>query len=139
MAFLGALAETADRGRPGCAVGPSEQAYAWVRAGALDDLAPTGRGVVHVDGVDLVVICGPRGKVFVFEDSCPHGRAKLSDGLVARRSLTCRAHGRKFRLADGQCLSRRGSSLARVPFVVEAGDLYVGLAASADPASACTN
>ena len=79
MATLGVHPDVADLGRDG--VRRTDATCEWYRAGAPDDVAPQRRGDVRVRGVDLVVIRTPRGKVFVFEDSCPHGRARRSAGV----------------------------------------------------------
>ena len=100
-----------------------------VRVGEVEDLAPGGRAVLQAHGVDLLVIRSRRDAIFVFVDRCPHGRSRLSDGTLRRRSLTCSAHGRRFRLTDGRCVSgAAGGALTRIPFAVRDGVLYVELA-----------
>ena len=100
-----------------------------VRVGEVEDLVPGSRAVVRIHGIDLLVIRSRRGGIFVFVDRCPHGRSRLSDGTIRRRSLTCPSHGRRFRLADGRCVSgAAGGPLTRIPFALRDGVLYVELA-----------
>jgi nitrite reductase (NADH) small subunit len=39
--------------------------------------------------------------VFAVDDSCPHRRFPLNDGIVHGRSVQCRTHGSCFNLATG--------------------------------------
>ena len=54
------------------------------------------------DGVALV---RQGGRVYAFEDTCPHLQVSLVDADVSRGAVSCPAHGGRFRLADGKRLA----------------------------------
>ena len=82
-------------------------AQSWTAVGALADL-PEGRGTTReVDGVTVMVVRSGE-QVFAVADRCTHQGASLSRGpLRITESLvtvTCAAHGSRFRLDDGRVL-----------------------------------
>jgi nitrite reductase/ring-hydroxylating ferredoxin subunit len=79
----------------------------WTAIGALADL-PEGRGTTReVDGVTIMVVRSGE-RVFAVADRCTHQGASLSRGPVrvtdALATVTCPAHGSRFRLDDGRVL-----------------------------------
>lgn len=79
----------------------------WTAVGALVDL-PEGRATtVEVAGVAVLVVRSGE-RVFAVADRCTHQGASLSRGPVSvtdsLASVTCPAHGSRFRLDDGRVL-----------------------------------
>jgi nitrite reductase/ring-hydroxylating ferredoxin subunit len=80
-------------------------------AGTVDELSRRGRLVVRVPRSDVaVVVVKTRRGVFAFGDSCPHAGAPLRAGDVARTTVTCLRHARRYSLKSGRCLSALGSA-----------------------------
>jgi nitrite reductase/ring-hydroxylating ferredoxin subunit len=82
-------------------------AQGWTAVGALADL-PEGRGTTReVDGVTVMVVRSGE-LVLAVADRCTHQGASLSRGPVhvtdALATVTCPAHGSRFRLDDGHVL-----------------------------------
>ena len=72
----------------------------WIPLIALSAL-PEGRGRrVCTAGLDLAVF-RLGDEVYAIDDSCPHAGASLSSGRLQGASVTCRAHGLRFRLEHG--------------------------------------
>jgi 3-phenylpropionate/trans-cinnamate dioxygenase ferredoxin subunit len=62
---------------------------------------PEGRGRrICASGLDLAVF-RLGDAVYAIDDSCPHAGASLSSGRLQGASVTCRAHGLRFRLEHG--------------------------------------
>jgi nitrite reductase/ring-hydroxylating ferredoxin subunit len=101
----------------------------WTPVGVLADL-PEGRGATReVDGVTVMVVrSGDR--MFAVADRCTHQGASLSRGPVhitdSLATVTCAAHGSRFRLDDGRVL--RGPATRPVAvYDVRVEDGAVGL------------
>jgi len=70
---------------------------------------------------------------FALEDACPHMGASLADGTLDGPRVTCRWHGWKFDLRDGQG-DRREWARARVRELrIEGEDVLVGPAVGPEP------
>lgn len=85
---------------------------------APEELEPGGLRAVSVDGIAVVVVRSPDGKVYALRDNCSHAGAPLSRGTVRRMIagdktgeyklthryvLRCPWHGFEFSLEDGRC------------------------------------
>lgn len=105
---------------------------------ALDDIADDGSGGSNgffIDGKDgrlLFMAIRKRGKVFVYENACPHtgmpldfkpGRFLAPGGKL----IQCSNHGARFRIKDGVCVSGpcQGESLTAVATEIRHGRVYL--------------
>ena len=71
---------------------------------------------------------------FALRDACPHMGASLAEGHLDGLRVTCRWHGWKFDLRDGQG-DRRDWARARVHEIkIENDDVLVGPALGPEPA-----
>ncbi len=59
---------------------------------------------MDVDGRP-VAVCRSEGRLYAFDNLCPHSGARLGLGRVAKGVVSCPLHGAKFELASGRCLS----------------------------------
>ena len=48
-----------------------------------------------------LVLCNAAGRVYAFEDRCPHADVKLSGGRLEGSVLECPLHGGKLDVRDG--------------------------------------
>ena len=55
---------------------------------------------VSLNGVELV-LTNVKGKLYCFENRCPHEEVKLSLGSVKNEKIKCALHGYSFNLATG--------------------------------------
>lgn len=70
---------------------------------------------------------------FALQDACPHMGASLADGALDGLHVTCRWHGWRFDLRDGQS-NRREWARARVHAIrIDGDDVLVGPATGPDP------
>jgi nitrite reductase/ring-hydroxylating ferredoxin subunit len=62
---------------------------------------PEQHGVSVSAGNRRLAVFRAGGRLFAVDDSCPHRRFPLNDGVVRGESVQCRSHGSCFNLATG--------------------------------------
>jgi nitrite reductase (NADH) small subunit len=94
-----------------------------IRVCGIDDV-PLGEGrAVTVDG-RRVAVFRAEDAWFALDATCPHRGGPLADGIVARRTVICPLHERRFDLETGQ--ECRGSySVATHRVEVRGSDVYI--------------
>ena len=95
---------------------------------ATSEIPPGGRKLVTADGRAIVVF-NLGGEFFALSNRCPHRGGPLSEGIVHGASVTCPLHNWVIDLASGKALGADEGCVAAIPVKVEAGRLYLGLAA----------
>jgi nitrite reductase/ring-hydroxylating ferredoxin subunit len=72
------------------------------------ELDRRGRVVVSLPGtaIDVLVVKTAEG-VYALDNYCPHQGAALESGFVCAQTITCAAHGLRFDLGSGRCVSQR--------------------------------
>lgn len=84
---------------------PAEQTGTWHRVATLGELEKDGKLGVKVAGREVALFLVD-GRVFAFDDACPHADVPLSDmGAVVAGRLICLAHGADFDLETGETCS----------------------------------
>jgi 3-phenylpropionate/trans-cinnamate dioxygenase ferredoxin subunit len=76
----------------------------FVKAATLSELPPGKCKAVDVEGVKMVLV-NSGGTIHALEDSCSHLGAPLSQGFLAKTSITCEWHGASFDLKTGEALN----------------------------------
>jgi nitrite reductase/ring-hydroxylating ferredoxin subunit len=72
----------------------------FVRAGSLEELKAKGRLVVHGRHRPVLLV-HEDGRVFAFDNRCPHMGFPLDRGSIEDGILTCHWHHARFELASG--------------------------------------
>jgi 3-phenylpropionate/trans-cinnamate dioxygenase ferredoxin subunit len=72
-----------------------------------------------------IAIANVGGKLYAFEDSCPHMGARLSNGKLEGSIITCPEHSSKFDVTTGMALAVSYSPLTIYEVKVEGDDVYV--------------
>jgi nitrite reductase (NADH) small subunit len=94
-----------------------------IRLCSVADVPPGEGRAVTVGDRRLAVFRAEAGW-FALDDACPHLGGPLADGIVARRTVICPLHERRFDLATGEALG--GGACARShPLVVRGDDVYL--------------
>jgi nitrite reductase/ring-hydroxylating ferredoxin subunit len=62
------------------------------------------------------------GKIYAFNDRCPHKGFPLHKGTLEGHTLTCAYHGGKFDLRDGRCLKHPYETYPCQSFAVAVSD-----------------
>lgn len=73
----------------------------WVTIGRLEDIPVRGARCVDTPEGRIAVFRTADNEVFAMEDSCPHKRGPLSQGIVHGTSVTCPLHNWVISLESG--------------------------------------
>ncbi len=90
----------------------------------LGEIPEMGKKQIQIDGQD-VILFNFKGKIFAFENECPHQGAPLGAALVKDGYLSCPRHGFRFQLSDGSCKEHPEFCLKVWPVRVENGDVII--------------
>lgn len=71
---------------------------------SIDDV-PLGEGRAVTVGTRRIAVFRAEDGWFALDAACPHLGGPLADGIVARRTVICPLHERRFDLATGRELS----------------------------------
>jgi 3-phenylpropionate/trans-cinnamate dioxygenase ferredoxin component len=73
-----------------------------------------------------IALCRFDGKVYAFDDVCPHAYALLSQGFVEGNEIECPLHGARFEIATGKCVAPPADSDLKMHDVrIDGDDIYV--------------
>ena len=75
-----------------------------IRVCSVDDV-PRGEGRAVTVGCQRVAVFHADDGWFALDATCPHLGGPLADGIIARRTVICPLHERRFDLATGEELS----------------------------------
>ena len=102
----------------------------WVRAAALDAVAPGSMLGVELDGRKVCIVRTGDDEVYALEDRCSHKEFPLSIGDLEDGEITCAWHGARFDCATGRALSLPAFKPVPVYEVrVEDGQIFVSFTA----------
>ncbi|HZX12146.1 MAG TPA: Rieske 2Fe-2S domain-containing protein [Candidatus Nanoarchaeia archaeon] len=73
-----------------------------VKGCGKDDLARGAMKAVNRGGLDLVVIHMKDDNFYCVRDECTHHQARLSEGFLRERSITCPFHAAQFDVRTGK-------------------------------------
>jgi nitrite reductase/ring-hydroxylating ferredoxin subunit len=88
--------------------------------------------VVRVAGKDLALF-NVDGTIHATIDACAHAGASLGSGKLQGTTVTCRAHGFRYDVTNGECLNIQGLRVAAYPVKVIGDKIFVATTAR-DPA-----
>ncbi|MCV6823551.1 MULTISPECIES: nitrite reductase small subunit NirD [Halocynthiibacter] len=74
----------------------------WIDIGALDDIPQRGARLVKTQLGCVAVFRTAEDRVFAMDDTCPHKKGPLSEGIVHGESVTCPLHNWVFDMNTGQ-------------------------------------
>ncbi|MGQ0569836.1 MAG: Rieske (2Fe-2S) protein, partial [Armatimonadota bacterium] len=102
------------------------------RAARLADVQAAGCLAVQVEGHTLALFAR-NGQVHALDNRCPHMGFPLHRGTVRDGILTCHWHHARFDLATGGTFDPWADSVRTFPVDIRDGDVWVDVAAHADP------
>lgn len=100
----------------------------WVTIGRLEDIPVRGARCVDTPEGRIAVFRTVDDKVFAMEDSCPHKRGPLSQGIVHGTSVTCPLHNWVISLETGAAQGADVGQVLTVPVRNDNGTLRLDLA-----------
>lgn len=102
----------------------------WIPICRIEDIPKLGSRVLQQAGVDnIAVFRASDDHIFAVVDRCPHKGGPLSAGLVHGHAVTCPLHGWNISLESGQAQAPDEGCARKVAVKVEAGKVYLSLAA----------
>lgn len=108
------------------------QTESFVRAAHLDDVRKTGRLVVAIAG-HTVLLIHENDTIYAVDNRCPHMGFPLHRGTVKDCILTCDWHYARFDLMSGGTFDAWADDLPAFPVQIRDQEVWVDLAAHADP------
>jgi nitrite reductase/ring-hydroxylating ferredoxin subunit len=81
------------------------------------DVAEGSSVCIELQGIKVLVLRS-EGRVFAYEDRCPHAFWPLSQGTLAGSVLECPGHGWEFDVQSGRCLTSPSYCLKPVAFEI---------------------
>ncbi|OOG26827.1 nitrite reductase (NAD(P)H) small subunit [Thioalkalivibrio denitrificans] len=109
----------------------------WIDVGELEEIPRLGTRVVRTSRGDLAVFRTSDDRVFALRDACPHRGGPLSQGIVHGNRVTCPLHNWVISLDSGEATGPDTGCTDTYPVRIEAGRVFLGLAATAQPAPRC--
>ena|SRR5579883_1292129 len=85
----------------------------FTKACTLSELTPGKCKAMELNG-KRVVLVNSGGAVYALEDSCTHLGAPLSQGFLAKGSITCEWHGASFDLCTGAALNAPATEAVQI-------------------------
>jgi nitrite reductase (NADH) small subunit len=77
----------------------------WAAAFKLEDIPPLGARTLALPNAQVAVFRAENDEVFAIEDSCPHKKGPLSQGIVHGAQVTCPLHAWVIDLKTGSALA----------------------------------
>jgi nitrite reductase (NADH) small subunit len=105
----------------------------WIDIAALDEIAPRGARVVKTALGCVAVFRTAQDEVFALNNSCPHKKGPLAEGIVHGKSVTCPLHNWVISLETGLVEGRESgpdqASVATFGARIEGGRIFLNAAA----------
>ncbi len=108
----------------------------WIYIGKLADIPAQGARVLETAFGDIAIFRTLANEVFALRDRCPHKGGPLSQGIVHGSRVACPLHNWIIELQSGEAVAPDKGCAQRFAVKVEAGEIYLGLAAAQRPAAA---
>jgi nitrite reductase/ring-hydroxylating ferredoxin subunit len=96
----------------------------YVKVCLKGEVWPGEKARVHVKGRDVLLV-NIEGRIFAYDDQCPHQGASLAEGCLEGRKLTCYAHCWEFDVLTGRGINPDCVSLRCLPVREVEGAVYV--------------
>jgi nitrite reductase/ring-hydroxylating ferredoxin subunit len=113
---------------------PSEETrgeHKWLRAISASELPESQRRTLVVDG-HTIMLFNSYGRLFAFDNRCPHMGFPLDRGTVQDCILTCHWHHARFDLETGGTFDQWADDVRVFPVRVEEGSVLVDVADRGD-------
>jgi nitrite reductase/ring-hydroxylating ferredoxin subunit len=94
------------------------------KIGRLDDFVE-GIGQKIKIKREAIAVFKHRGKIFAFQNACPHQNADLAEGYIRNMKIYCRHHHWSFDLESGAYVFNPSLSLKIYPVHLVNGNVYL--------------
>lgn len=105
---------------------PLQRGSTWIRVTTVDKVPKSGILAVRVAGNSLILF-RQGNNISCYHNACSHLGATLDESKVENGIITCPAHGFKYRLETGECLTVPDVSLQSYPLQIKENKVFVQL------------
>lgn len=100
----------------------------FVETCSLQEITPGTSRPIRIGTTDIALF-NVEGTIYALENSCPHAGAALSNGNLCGKVVTCRSHGWRFDVTNGQLLVAPQIAAKTFPVMIIDGKVMVQLEA----------
>ena len=97
----------------------------YFRAGVLADIPRQGGKSVSINNTEIALIRTLDDRIFAVNNTCPHKKGPLSEGIVHGHKVTCPLHNWVFDLEDGQAQFPDEGSIGCYPGTQKGDEIFV--------------
>ncbi len=76
----------------------------WYKITTLEEIPFMGSRVVEIGELEIAIFKTKDDSIFAVNNTCPHKKGKLSEGLVHEHIVTCPLHNWNIDLKNGEAL-----------------------------------
>jgi nitrite reductase (NADH) small subunit len=96
--------------------------------GSINDIPKQGSRKFDLDGRSIAIFRTAFDKFFALNDSCPHKKGQISEGIVHGSNVTCPLHNWVINLEDGRAHYPDEGRVTCYATMVEGNKLFLKLA-----------
>lgn len=102
----------------------------WLKVAPLNAIEPLGSRVLETEQGTIALFRTSEDKVFALEDTCPHKKGPLSQGIVHGCKVTCPLHNWIIELETGEALAPDEGHTQGFETKIENDWVYLNLASA---------
>jgi nitrite reductase (NADH) small subunit len=72
-----------------------------------------------------ILVCEEAGKIYAFDEACPHKGLSMEHGVVLQGMLVCPWHQYKFDLETGRCRRRRCAPATPIEVEIKEDEVHL--------------
>ena len=99
----------------------------WYKVTNSNDVPFMGSRVVEIADVERAIFKTKDGSIFAINNTCPHKKGKLSEGLVHESVVTCPLHNWNVDLKSGEALGNDSGCTNVYETKIVDGIIYLGI------------
>lgn len=100
----------------------------WVRIGTLSDIPLRGSRKLEIHDTNIALFRTFDDQIFALEDSCPHKKGPLSQGIVHDGCVTCPLHNWVISLESGKAQGADDGQTRTFPVKLQQDEILINLA-----------
>ena len=99
----------------------------WYKVTNIDDVPFMGSRVAEIADIEIAIFKTKDGSIFAINNTCPHKKGKLSEGLVHESVVTCPLHNWNVDLKSGEALGNDSGCTNVYETKIVDGIIYLGI------------
>ena len=99
----------------------------WYKITTLEEIPFMGSRVVEIGDLQIAIFKTKDDSIFAVNNTCPHKKGKLSEGLVHETQVTCPLHNWEIDLKSGEALGNDKGCTEIFETKIEDNILYLNI------------